>query len=73
MYYVRDFDGAKQRLKAMVPDQRVWLLTPPCVIVAVHWSKALKDAHRGQAIFASVRPTSTEDCTSGIKYALKIR
>jgi len=43
--YVRDFNGATQRLKATVPDRRVWLPTPACVIVAVRLSKALKDAH----------------------------
>jgi len=57
--YVRDSHGAMQRLKATVPDRRVWpmtvkprvwlplvwLSTPACVIVAVPLSKALKDAH----------------------------
>jgi len=32
-------------LKAPVPDRRIWLPTPACVIVAVRLSKALKDAH----------------------------
>ena len=43
--YIRDFDGATLRLKATVPDRRVWLPTPVCVIVVVRLSKALKDAH----------------------------
>jgi len=43
--YVRDINGATQRLKAMVPDRRVWLPTPACVIVAVRLHQALKDSH----------------------------
>jgi len=43
--YVREFDDATQWLKATVPDRRAWLLTHACVIVAVHLSKAPKDAH----------------------------
>ena len=43
--YIHDFDGATLRLKATVPDRRVWLPTPVCVIVVVRLSKALKDAH----------------------------
>ena len=43
--YVRDFNGATQRLKATVLDRRVWLPAPACVIVAVRLSKALTDAH----------------------------
>ena len=43
--YVRDINGATQRLKATVPDRRVWLPVPACVIVAVRLSKELKDAH----------------------------
>jgi len=31
--------------KATVPDRRIQLPTPACVIVAVRLSKALKDAH----------------------------
>jgi len=42
--YIRDINGATQKLKATVPDRRVWLPTPACVIVAVRLSKALKDA-----------------------------
>jgi len=45
MKYVRDINSATQRLKATVPDRRVWLPTLACVIVAVRLSKALKDAH----------------------------
>ena len=43
--YVRDFIGVTRRLKATVPDRRVWLPAPACVIVAVCFRKALKDAH----------------------------
>jgi len=44
--YVRDINGATQRLKATVPDRRVWLPAHACVvIVAVRLDKALKDAH----------------------------
>ena len=43
--YIRDIDGATQRLKATVPDRRIWLPAPACVIVAVRLTKALKDAH----------------------------
>ena len=43
--YIRDINGATQRLKATVPDRRVWVPAPACVIVAVRLSKALKDAH----------------------------
>jgi len=32
-------------LKATVPDRRVWLPKPACVIAAVRLSKALEDAH----------------------------
>jgi len=32
-------------LKATIPDRRMWLPTPACVIVAARLSKALKDAH----------------------------
>ena len=34
-----------QWLKATVTDRKVWLPTPACVVVAVHLSKVLKDAH----------------------------
>jgi len=34
-------DGATQWLKVTVPDRRVWLPKPACVIVAVRLSKAL--------------------------------
>jgi len=64
--YIRDFDCATQWLKATVPDRRVWLPAPACVINAVRLSKALKDAHsRSQAICTSMRPASTVDYTSG--------
>jgi len=43
--YVRDFDGATQRLKATVPDRMVGLPKPACVIVAVRLHKAAKDVH----------------------------
>ena len=43
--YIRDINGVTQRLKATVPDRRVWLPVPACVIVAVRLNKALKDAH----------------------------
>ena len=43
--YVRDINDAMQRLKAMVPDQMVWLPTTACVIISVRLSMALKDAH----------------------------
>jgi len=46
MKYIRDINGARQRLKATVPDRKVGLPVPACVIVAVRLSKALKDAHR---------------------------
>ena len=49
-----------------VPNRRVWLPAPACVVVAVRLSKALKtSSQKGQAICTSVRPTSTKDCTSG--------
>jgi len=32
-------------LKATVPDRRIWLHAPACVIFAVRLSKALQDAH----------------------------
>jgi len=32
-------------LKATVPDRMVWLPKPACVIAAMRFSKALKDAH----------------------------
>jgi len=43
--YIRDINGATQRLKVTVPDGRVWLPAPACVIVAVRLQMALKDAH----------------------------
>jgi len=43
--YIRNIDGATQRLKAMVPDRRVWLPALACVIVAVRLNKTFKDAH----------------------------
>jgi len=43
--YVRDVNGGAQTLKATVPDRRVWLPAPACVIVAVRLTKALIDAH----------------------------
>jgi len=43
--YIRDINGATQRLKATVPDRRVWLPAPAYVIVAVPLNKALKNAH----------------------------
>jgi len=56
---VRDSNGATQRLKATVPDRRVGLPAPACVIVAVRLNNALIKTRK-----ASVRPTS-KDCTSG--------
>jgi len=38
-------NGVTQRLKATVPDRRVGLPAPACVIVAVRLNKALKNAH----------------------------
>jgi len=43
--YIRDINGARQRLKATVPDGRVWLPALACVIVAVRLRKELKEAH----------------------------
>ena len=43
--YIRDINGAMQRLKATVPDRKVWLPAHACVIIAVRLNKALKDAH----------------------------
>jgi len=55
--YIRDFDGATQWLKATVPDRRVWLPTPVCVIVAMHISKGPKDAHsKGPSNLYVLRP-----------------
>jgi len=55
--YIRDINGATQRLKATVPDRMVWLLAPACVIVAVRLHKALKDAHRAlKGVKQSPRP-----------------
>ena len=42
---MRDINGARQRLKVTVPDRRVGLPAPVCVIVAVRLNEALKDAH----------------------------
>jgi len=63
--YVRDSDGTTQWLKATVPDRRVWIPTPACVIVAVRLSKALRRALKSQAVCTSVRSASAEDYTSG--------
>jgi len=35
----------RKRFKKTVPDRRVWLPAPACVIIAVHLNEALKDAH----------------------------
>jgi len=42
--YVRDINGATQRLKATVPDRMVWLPAPVCVIFAVRLHKGLADS-----------------------------
>ena len=62
----RDINGATQRLKATVPDRRVGLPAPVCVIVAVRLNEALINTRtkRGKAISTSVRPISTKDCPS---------
>jgi len=66
--YVRDFDGATQWLKATVPDRRVWLPTLPVLSLLCTWARRLKTrTQRCLAICTSVRPSSTEDCTSGNK------
>jgi len=64
--YIRDISGATQRLKATVPDRRVGLPAPVCVIVAVRLNEALINTRtkRGKAISTSVRPISTKDCPS---------
>ena len=58
--YIRDINGATQRFKATVPDRRVGLPVPACVIVAVRLNKAPIKTRT-----ASVRPASPKDCTSG--------
>jgi len=45
--YIRDISGATQRLKATVPDRRIWLPAPACVIVAVRRA-GLRWGQRGQ-------------------------
>ena len=59
--YIRDIiNGATQRLKATVPDRRVGLPAPACVVVAVRLNKAFIKTRT-----ASVRPASPKDCTLG--------
>ena len=58
--YIHDINGATQRLKATVPDRRVGLPAPACVVVAVRLNKELIKTRT-----ASVRPASLKDCTSG--------
>jgi len=58
--YIRDINGATQRLKATVPDRRVGLPAPACVIIAVRLNKALINTRP-----AFVRPASPKVCTSG--------
>ena len=58
--FIRDINGATQRLNATVPDRRVWPTLPSCVIVVVRLNKALIKTRT-----ASVRPASPKDCTSG--------
>ena len=50
----------RKRLKATVPDRRVGLPAPACVIIAVRLNTALINTRT-----ASVRPASSKDCTSG--------
>jgi len=72
--YIREINDAPQRLKAKVPDRRVWLPTPACVIVAVRLSKALKDAHsRGQTICTSCAPFLLKITPRDMKHALEMR
>ena len=71
--YMSDINGALQRLKAKVPDPRVWLPAPACVIVAVRLSKALKHAHsRGQAICTSCAQLLLKITPREMKHALKM-
>ena len=42
-------------LKATVPDRKVWLPKPACVIAAVRLSKALKDPHSKETSNLHVR------------------
>jgi len=66
--YVRDINGATQKLKATVLDRRVWTLHLPVLSLLCAWARYLKTRtthSRGQAICMCVRPASTKDCTSG--------
>jgi len=75
--YIRDINGATQRLKATVPGRRVWLPAPACVIVAVRLNKALKDAHGAlKGAKQSPRPCGPLQLKTApreMKYALKMR
>ena len=57
--YIRNIDGATQRLKATVPDRRVWLLHLPVLSLLCAWTRHLKTRTRRQAICTSVLPAST--------------
>jgi len=58
--YIHDINGATQRLKATIPDRRVGLPAPACIIAAVRLNKALIKMRT-----ASMRPASPKDYTSG--------
>jgi len=53
-------------LQETVPDRKVWLPKPACVIVAVRLSKALKDAHSKEPSNLHVLPASKTPANQNI-------